>query len=82
MWIFAAVFTALAVAQNSSLPTSSTLFDAGVPTDTPVLGDYTGALRPQVHFTPPTGFMNDPNGCFRDANGTWHLYYQCNSPLS
>ncbi|PVH85049.1 glycoside hydrolase family 32 protein [Cadophora sp. DSE1049] len=22
--------------------------------------------------------MNDPNGCFLDANGTWHLYYQYN----
>jgi beta-fructofuranosidase len=22
--------------------------------------------------------MNDPNGMFRDANGTWHLYYQYN----
>lgn len=21
--------------------------------------------------------MNDPNGCFKDKNGTWHLYYQC-----
>jgi beta-fructofuranosidase len=20
--------------------------------------------------------MNDPNGMFVDANGTWHLYYQ------
>lgn len=23
------------------------------------------------------GFMNDPNGMFKDSNGTWHLYYQC-----
>ncbi|NXD32290.1 INV2 Invertase, partial [Spelaeornis formosus] len=22
--------------------------------------------------------MNDPNGLFRDSNGTWHLYYQYN----
>lgn len=21
--------------------------------------------------------MNDPNGMFLDANGTYHLYYQC-----
>jgi len=21
-------------------------------------------------------FMNDPNGMFVDAKGTWHLYYQ------
>lgn len=40
-------------------------------------GTYTGDLRPQIHFSPPKGFMNDPNGCFVDADGTWHLYYQC-----
>jgi beta-fructofuranosidase len=75
----AIIFAALAAAQNSSLPTStSSVFDAGVPTAAPVPGDYTGALRPQIHFSPPTKFMNDPNGCFLDANGTWHLYYQYN----
>ncbi|KAL1670828.1 glycoside hydrolase family 32 protein [Schizophyllum commune] len=47
-------------------------------TNEPVAGDYSGALRPQIHFSPPTDFMNDPNGCFVDANGTWHLYYQYN----
>ncbi|KAB8360656.1 hypothetical protein FH972_024394 [Carpinus fangiana] len=44
----------------------------------PIPGNYTGPLRPQVHFSPPAGFMNDPNGMFQDANGTWHLYYQYN----
>ncbi|TBU30079.1 glycosyl hydrolase [Dichomitus squalens] len=34
--------------------------------------------RPQVHFSPPEGFMNDPNGLFVDAQGTYHLYYQYN----
>jgi len=23
--------------------------------------------------------MNDPNGMFVDEEGTWHLYYQCES---
>lgn len=79
MMLFAVFFAALAVAQNSSMPTStSTMFDAGVPTNMPVPGDYNGAWRPQVHFSPPKDFMNDPNGCFLDANGTWHLYYQYN----
>lgn len=49
-----------------------------VPTGVPIPGNYTGALRPQIHFSPPQHFMNDPNGMFIDANGTWHLYYQYN----
>jgi beta-fructofuranosidase len=48
-----------------------------VPTGRPVVGNYSGALRPQIHFSPLRNFMNDPNGMFLDANGTYHLYYQC-----
>ena len=33
--------------------------------------------RPQVHFSPPINWMNDPNGLFLDSKGVWHLYYQC-----
>lgn len=55
-----------------------TFVNPDVPTGTPISGDYTGPLRPQVHFSPPEFFMNDPNGMFRDGNGTWHLYYQYN----
>lgn len=40
---------------------------------------YSDPWRPQVHFTPPQNFMNDPNGLFRDEDGLWHLYYQCAS---
>jgi hypothetical protein len=83
MMLSALVFAVVAAAQattNSSMPSAtSTTFDAGVPTDAPVPGNYTGALRPQVHFSPPRKFMNDPNGCFLDSNGTWHLYYQYKS---
>ncbi|TRM65940.1 glycosyl hydrolase [Schizophyllum amplum] len=71
------------------------MFDARQNPNATAVADYTGPLRPQIHFTPPTeafhslscdtamlthdqDFMNDPNGCFLDANGTWHLYYQYN----
>ncbi|BAE62112.1 unnamed protein product [Aspergillus oryzae RIB40] len=40
---------------------------------------YSGDLRPQTHFSPPSNFMNDPNGLFYDSKrGVYHLYYQYN----
>ncbi|KAK6850549.1 beta-fructofuranosidase [Apiospora arundinis] len=54
-----------------------TYANLAVPTGTPIPGNYTGALRPQVHYSPPVGFMNDPNGMFY-LNGVFHLYYQYN----
>ncbi|KAL8369644.1 hypothetical protein RB595_000129 [Gaeumannomyces hyphopodioides] len=44
----------------------------------PPAGNYAGALRPQVHFSAPQNFMNDPNGMFLDGQGLWHAYYQYN----
>ncbi|KAE9400398.1 Arabinanase/levansucrase/invertase [Gymnopus androsaceus JB14] len=41
-----------------------------------VAANYSLPWRPQVHFTPPENWMNDPNGLYRDANGLWHMYYQ------
>ncbi|KAK3076103.1 hypothetical protein LTS18_013914, partial [Coniosporium uncinatum] len=55
---------------------SSTSSEPSIPTGTPVPGNYDGPLRPQVHFSPPANFMNDPNGMFVDADGLYHLYYQ------
>jgi beta-fructofuranosidase len=81
---FLAVAAAAAVSVNaqsssasaSSSPTS-TYVEPDVPTGTPIAGNYTGALRPQIHFSPPKNFMNDPNGMFLDTFGVYHLYYQC-----
>ncbi|KAK7430867.1 Invertase [Neonectria magnoliae] len=70
----------LSLARSSSISSTASATSSGVdiPTGTPIIGDYDGAYRPQVHFSPPQHFMNDPNGMFRDSNGTWHLYYQYN----
>ncbi|TGO67379.1 hypothetical protein BOTNAR_0043g00110 [Botryotinia narcissicola] len=75
----------LLAAVSSAQETSSTsatfsilTSDSSVPTDAPLPGDYTGALRPQIHYSPPQNFMNDPNGLFRDADGVYHVYYQYN----
>ncbi|WP_240810578.1 glycoside hydrolase family 32 protein [Formicincola oecophyllae] len=35
------------------------------------------SYRPAIHFTPPHGFMNDPNGLIWDGK-VFHLYYQYN----
>ena len=76
LWVSAAAAAVTSTSFVIATSTSST-FDARVPTATPVPGNYSGLLRPQIHFSPPQKFMNDPNGLFRDLNGTWHLYYQC-----
>lgn len=40
----------------AQLPTSA-FVQPGVPSGVPTPGNYRGALRPQVHFSPPKGFM-------------------------
>jgi len=36
---------------------------------------YQERHRPQLHYSPKTAWMNDPNGMFF-LNGTYHVYYQ------
>lgn len=43
--------------------------------DQPYQNGY--AYRPKIHFCPPAGWHNDPNGMVY-ADGTYHLYYQWN----
>ena len=43
----------------------------------PVVTSRDEKYRPQIHFTPASNWLNDPNGMVY-VNGTWHLYYQYN----
>ena len=45
------------------------------PADGACESTYDEMWRPQVHYSPPSMWMNDPNGMI-ELNGTYHLYYQ------
>ena len=51
------LFSLLCVESTWAQSSMSSFVESDVPTGIPVAGDYRGALRPQVHFSPPKGFM-------------------------
>ena len=72
-----------ACAQSS--PLHQLAADAFAQSDTPKTIPTEGAklmhetFRPQFHYTPITGWLNDANGLFYYA-GKWHLFHQFRPP--
>ena len=54
-------FTLLAVlvlaSSATAQPSTTAYVEPTVPTGKPIAGNYGGALRPQIHFSPPKDFM-------------------------
>lgn len=48
---------ALAVDAQTISPSPTVYSEKNVPTGKPIAGNYGGALRPQIHFSPPAYFM-------------------------
>lgn len=48
---------ALAVETQTTSPSPIVYSEKNVPTGKPIAGNYGGALRPQIHFSPPKYFM-------------------------
>ena len=57
-------FVHCARAQSSA----SAYVEPTVPTGKPIQGDYNGALRPQIHYSPPIDFMVSRYGPKTDSD--------------
>lgn len=51
------IWLALAVEAQTTSPSPIVYSEKNVPTGKPIAGNYGGALRPQIHFSPPKYFM-------------------------
>ena len=58
MFFYSTLLAVLALASSVTAQPSPTAYvEPTVPTGKPIAGNYGGALRPQIHFSPPKDFM-------------------------
>jgi fructan beta-fructosidase len=74
--LFVIAFASCSSAKQANTTTTTvTATTAATPATAATNGAYDEPHRPQIHFSPATGWMNDPNGMVYH-NGTYHMFYQ------
>jgi sucrose-6-phosphate hydrolase SacC (GH32 family) len=72
-WLWLSVALAAAACKPVREPAANTAANTGP--RLPAIDGYEESYRPQIHFSPPANWMNDPNGMVY-YEGEYHLFYQ------
>lgn len=73
----AIIFTSIVIILQNSSSTNKEVTDSGVAIPTVSNDTYSQEYRPQLHFSPSKGYMNDPNGLiYNSKTKEYHLYFQ------